>query len=92
MPKLARAIWSRAMQQRTIAQPHVQLPPTAAPDPDAAQFYTTEQLAGKIIWHTESVRRAIRQGRIRALPFGRSWRIPAQEVSRILSEGIAGSN
>ncbi|MBI4325264.1 MAG: helix-turn-helix domain-containing protein [Chloroflexi bacterium] len=49
---------------------------------------TTEQFAFAIGWHQESVRRAIRQNRIRALPFGRTWRIPMEEVARILSHGL----
>ncbi len=49
---------------------------------------TTEQLAAAISYHEESVRRAIRQGRIRALPFGRNWRIPPDEVARILAHGL----
>ena len=49
---------------------------------------TTEAFAEKIHYHPESVRRAIRQGRIHALPFGTSWRIPAGEVRRIMSTGL----
>ena len=49
---------------------------------------TVEELAARIKYHPESVRRAIRQGRIHALPFGAGWRIPAQEVARILTAGL----
>lgn len=49
---------------------------------------TVEELAAQIKYHPESVRRAIRQGRIHALPFGTGWRIPAAEVRRILCEGL----
>jgi excisionase family DNA binding protein len=49
---------------------------------------TVEELAARIKYHPESVRRAIRQGRIHALPFGAGWRIPAQEVARILTNGL----
>ena len=49
---------------------------------------TVEELAARIKYHPESVRRAIRQGRIHALPFGAGWRIPAQEVARILTTGL----
>ena len=49
---------------------------------------TVEDFAGKISYHPESVRRAIRQGRIHALQFGASWRIPAPEARRILAEGL----
>lgn len=49
---------------------------------------TVEELASAIKYHPESVRRAIRQGRIHALPFGVGWRIPAAEVRRILAAGL----
>jgi excisionase family DNA binding protein len=49
---------------------------------------TTEELAALISWHPESVRRAIRDGRIEAKQFGRTWRILPVEVTRILSEGL----
>jgi excisionase family DNA binding protein len=53
---------------------------------DAAS--TVAELAAAIKYHPESVRRAIRQGRIYALPFGTRWRIPAAEVRRILTSGL----
>ena len=49
---------------------------------------TVEELAAQIKYHPESVRRAIRQGRINALRFGAGWRIPAPEVVRILTTGL----
>ena len=49
---------------------------------------TVEELAARIKYHPESVRRAIRQGRIHALPFGVGWRIPPQEVAKILANGL----
>jgi len=49
---------------------------------------TVEELAAKIKYHPESVRRAIRQGRIKALRFGAGWRIPAPEAVRILTTGL----
>jgi excisionase family DNA binding protein len=49
---------------------------------------TVEETAEKIHYHPESVRRAIRQGRINALRFGQGWRIPAPEVRRILATGL----
>ena len=49
---------------------------------------TVDQLAAAIGYHPESVRRAIRQGRIRALPFGRTWRIPPDESARIFANGL----
>jgi excisionase family DNA binding protein len=58
----------------------------AASEIEAAK--TVEALAALITYHPESVRRAIRQGRIKALRFGKSWRIPAPEVRRILTVGL----
>ena len=49
---------------------------------------TVESAAEKFHYHPESVRRAIRQGRIHALRFGQGWRIPAAEVRRILTTGL----
>lgn len=49
---------------------------------------TVEELAARIKYHPESVRRAIRQGRIHALPFGAGWRIPPDEAKRILTNGL----
>ena len=53
-----------------------------------AAALTVEEFAAQIKYHPESVRRAIRQGRIFALPFGKGWRIPAPEVARILTTGL----
>lgn len=49
---------------------------------------TVEDFAAKISYHPESVRRAIRQHRIKALKFGEGWRIPAPEVRYILENGL----
>jgi excisionase family DNA binding protein len=49
---------------------------------------TVEDFAAKIQYHPESVRRAIRQNRIKALKFGSNWRITAPEVRRILENGL----
>ena len=49
---------------------------------------TVEELAARINYHPESVRRCIRQGRINALPFGAGWRILPQEARRILTTGL----
>jgi excisionase family DNA binding protein len=56
--------------------------------PQNAAALTVEELAAQIKYHPESVRRAIRQGRINALRFGAGWRIPAPEVARILTTGL----
>ena len=46
------------------------------------------EFAELISFHPESVRRAIRQGRIQALRFGNTWRVPPSEVARILANGL----
>lgn len=61
---------------------------TAPPALVPSAGITTERLAAAIGYHEESVRRAIRQGRIQAIPFGRTWRIPPAEVTRILANGL----
>lgn len=48
----------------------------------------TGQLAALLGYHEETIRRLIREGRIRALRFGRNYRIPADEVARIMTEGL----
>ena len=49
---------------------------------------TVAEFAEIFRYHPESVRRAIRQGRIKTIHVGRQHRIPAKEVERILSEGL----
>lgn len=54
----------------------------------AGRLLEPGELAGLVSFHPESVRRAIRQGRIRALKFGNSWRIPSSEVARLMTQGL----
>ena len=58
--------------------------PVAGPVP----MLTPEDFAGAVQWHPESVRRALRAGRIRAVRLGRAWRITAGELARIQAEGL----
>jgi hypothetical protein len=44
--------------------------------------------AKNIGWHTESVRRACRQGRIAAIKLGKGWRVPASVAEEITRNGI----
>jgi hypothetical protein len=78
--------------QRKPNKPRAATPDTdEAPAPAAPtlpQLWTTEGLALAVGYHVESIRRAIRQGRIRTVRFGRFHRIPAAEAQRILSEGL----
>jgi len=55
------------------------------------KLLTAEQLAAAIQYHPESVRRMIRARLIRALPFGKHWRIPREEYERILLHGLPHS-
>jgi len=54
----------------------------------APAMYTAGDFARLIKWHAESVRRAVRQGRIKAVRVGSGWRIPAEEVRRICTAGL----
>ena len=46
------------------------------------------ELANDLRWHEESIRRAIRDGRIAAVKIGRGWRIPVSELTRIAANGL----
>ena len=50
--------------------------------------YTSDGLADLLEYHRESVRRACRAGRIKAIKIGREWRITQDEAGRILAEGL----
>ena len=50
-------------------------------------FFTPASLADRWSWHVESVRRAVRQGRMDSVIIGRRRLIPASEVERIEADG-----
>ena len=52
------------------------------------QMFTTEEVAKRLRYHHESIRRAVRQGRIHAVKTGALWRVPAAELERIVREGL----
>ena len=52
------------------------------------KLWTTESLADAIGYHVESVRRCMRQGRIKSVRFGRFYRIADAEARRVLAEGL----
>jgi excisionase family DNA binding protein len=54
------------------------------------QHYSPEQVAKFTNFHPESIRRAVRDGRIPGVHIGRAIRISESAVRRILSEGLAG--
>ena len=49
---------------------------------------TVFELADLLQYHPESLRRAIRQGRIRTILVGRQHRVPPEVVQQILTEGL----
>jgi excisionase family DNA binding protein len=53
-----------------------------------ARLLLPEELAELIRFHPESVRRAIRQGRIKAVKTGRHWKIPHEEARRVIECGL----
>ncbi len=57
-------------------------------EPPLGRQFTTSELAGAIQYHEESIRRAIRAGRIRAIRCGNRWRIPPDELARIMTNGL----
>lgn len=52
------------------------------------KFYTAEELADYIKVSGQTVRAWIRDGKVHATKFGRSWRIAEEEVRRIVAEGV----
>lgn len=62
---------------------------TKATPINSLQAFTPEQVAERICWHPNSVRLACRRGRIAgAVRFGKSWRIPATVLARLLETGM----
>ncbi len=54
---------------------------------DGTAYFTPVQLGGRWAWHEESVRRAIRQGRIAAVVISGRLLVPVAEAERIEAEG-----
>ena len=61
---------------------------TVADIDDGLRSFTPDEVAGRISTNAEFVRRACRSGRIKATRWGTSWRIPADELRRILNHGL----
>ena len=51
-------------------------------------FFSPSEIAARWRWNVESVRRAIRQGRIASTIIGRRRLIPAEEIDLIEREGF----
>ena len=54
----------------------------------AYELLTLEEVALELRLHAESVRRYVRNGRIRAVRFGRNYRVYRGEVERVKKEGV----
>ena len=52
------------------------------------RLFKVNEVAAQIQQHPGSVRRAIRQGRIKAIRFGQTWRISPEELRRLMTEGL----
>ena len=57
------------------------------PNTTANEHLLTSEFADALRVHVESVRRFIRQKRVRAIKVGRHWRIPRSELDRIQQAG-----
>jgi len=60
----------------------------AVNSPPPQLLFTPEEVAAAISFHPESIRRAVRGGRIAAVKLGAAWRIPAAELQRIVTQGL----
>ena len=58
--------------------------------PTSNSLCTVAEGASRLNFTTEYVRRLIRHGRIRAHKFGGDWRIPSEEIRRIVAGGLDG--
>ena len=54
--------------------------------PDLAEFYTTEEAAQKMGFTLQGVSRMVRQNRLSAVRFGRSWLVSKKSVKEYLQK------
>lgn len=52
------------------------------------KFWTAEDLADYLKVSAQTVRAWIREQKVKAVKFGRSWRITDEEVRRLVAEGV----
>lgn len=57
--------------------------------PSPPRFYTVNDLAHETGLSVFGIYRFVNQGLIKAVRFGRAYRIPADEYERVLREGVA---
>lgn len=51
-------------------------------------WVTPNVVAAEIGVHPETVRRWLKQGKIKGVKFGRQWRVAVEEFERIVREGV----
>ncbi len=52
------------------------------------KYYTADELADYLKISGQTVRAWIRDGKVKATKFGRSWRIADDELKRLVVEGV----
>lgn len=52
------------------------------------RFYSAEEVAEYLHIGAQTVRAWLRDGKVKAVKFGRSWRIADDELKRIVAEGV----
>ena len=52
------------------------------------RFYSAEEIAEYLHIGAQTVRAWLRDGKVKAVKFGRSWRISDEELKRIVAEGV----
>src|SRR5438093_13066153 len=83
------AVLCDSMVMRNTAPMKKRTPKTTTPaDALAKPLLTTEAFAELLSIHVETVRRLIRENRIRATKVGPFWRVPHKEVERIIASGL----
>lgn len=55
---------------------------------ELAEYYSPKVLASKLFCSTVWIEILCQQGRIKAIKFGKLWRIPKSEGDRILAQGL----
>ncbi len=53
-----------------------------------ANFYSSTQVADKLNISRQTVFRKIKDGKIKAIKVGKNYKIPTNEVTRIIKEGV----
>lgn len=60
------------------------------PDPDQVEsrFMAPKELAARMGVHYLTVLKRVDSGEIKAIRFGRKWKIPIEEANRVMQEGF----